>query len=436
MPFSNMENTVGGDIEPPILLRDLALRNPEHEFRIVGRNTCETPEEAGLPSNVTNPWTALMPEYKQAIRTHGGFDRLHTPLRDDERRWVCSYLPDLTWQLFHDLDAIIIWAGQHGTSNYPIPQIGESWEGKVTKPQDAFLHYCSYLAININRWRDLTDGTREEIWLHSDARNYLKARDLKWPQHLPMLGQFAFERDDKYERYGDTRSPQECGFPAGRWEGDHVWIAPQKYEYSRLELCSTDPARLPDGVLDNWTERTHFGIFINEARAYVRLNRKDIVRDWVLPLRPTWMHGKWSAASLAELGLEITTIPTSQFFAKYATAKCTLTTPSSGSGWATTKPWEAFASGSVCFFHPEYDTQGWIIPTIRQVESGLVQSETLASLARWLRVSSADQLARRVHLISNDEDLWRSLATAQYRYYRWAWDQFHVHKLIEGRWNQ
>lgn len=427
--------TVGGDKEPPRLLRQLALRNPHDDFIIIGRNPGTVPADIGMPSNVTNPWTEWGPEWLDRHRSYAksnGYKRLHSPLSPDEVPWVTATLTEMIKETVLGLDAIVIWAGQHGTSNAPIPKIGDTWDGEITRPQDSFIFYCSYLTRGINMWRDQTDGCKEEIWLHSDARNYLKCRDLKWPLRAPQLGQFNLHRpENKHERWRDTRNPSDLGFEA-RWE-DGIWVAPHDYMYSRLELCSVEPELIPNDPVAGWEERVPFGIFINEARAYVGIKRVDVMEDWVLPLGPSWMHGKWGKESLARLGVDIQPLPEEEFFSKFQTARCTFTTPSSGSGWATTKPWEAFAAGVVCFFHPAYDSQGHVIPTLAQVRDGLVTSETLASLAQWLRVENPEQLRRRVELLSQDRDTWEQLVRMQRKYYEWAWEQNSICQLIEER---
>lgn len=430
--------TVGGDKEPPILLKRLALRNPEHTFVIIGRNDGVSPAAAGLPANVVNPWedwAVAWRDWQKSYALHYGIKRIHSPLERHEILAVVDAMKHLTHDTFVALDNIVVWAGQHGTSNAPIPQIGEGWNDVLTRPQDSSVYYSSYLTQGIGAWRDKYDGQVDEVWLHSDARNYLKCRDLKWPLHQPMLGQFVIEdRLDKHERYGDKRSPAECGF-RGVWDGDsdHVWQVEQSYMYSRLELCSVEPEQIPSQFDAGWETRGHFGIFINEARAYVALNRKDILQHWVLPLDPVFIHGKWTPKSLHELGVKIDTVPDEDFFPLFQSVRTTFTTPSSGSGWATTKPWEAFAAGVVCFFHPDYDSQGHIIPTHDQLRRGAVQSDTLRQLAQWLRVDSPQQLWRRVDALQHDHETWLWLVRAQRRYYDWAWQQDDICRLIEER---
>jgi hypothetical protein len=118
--------------------------------------------------------------------------------------------------------------------------------------------------------------------------------------------------------------------------------------------------------------------------------------------------------------------------------RSTFTTPSSGSGWATTKPWQAFAHGTVCFFHPEYDTQGHIIPTLAQANDDVYCAdhgvdEGLRHLARWLRVRDSAELYKRVHELDANHDAWWWLVQKQRRLYDRACDKLMHVKMIERR---
>lgn len=377
---------VGGDNEPPILLNKLAHRNPEHQFVIVGRNSGENAQAAGFPPNVTNPWEHRRAQASQIAR-------------GKDNQVVFNELVELTAPMFADLDAIIIWAGQHGTSNAPIPKVEDP--SLITSPQDSFIRYAGYIIAGINAWRD-ADPSRREIWLCPDARNYLKARDLKHPPP-PVISQFDWTKLEKHYRYGDPASPP----PDATWDvSPGVWKATHRYEYKRLEIVGIPEVRY-DGSPDG---RADFGILINEARAYVSHNRLDAMRDYVKPLNPAWVAGKWSAKSLQLLGMEIQPLAWDKIWEKLRSVRCTFTTPSSGSGWATTKPWEAFAVGTVCFFHPEYDTQGHIIPTLKQAAG---KNDTISRLASWLRVESPEELHQRVHHLAHDNDTWNWITDTQ-----------------------
>jgi len=422
---------VGGDDEPPLLLKSLAERNPDHEFVLVGRNSGERPEDVGLPSNVTNPWTDLRDELRIAFDKHDQ----PTNILGDDLKHVLKTFSRYTVPLFQGVDQLIVWGGQHGTSQTPIPKIGKGWDD-VTNPQKSFVLYASYVVRGINAYRAADPIAREEQWLCPDPRNYLKARDVQWPLRHPFMAQFEFSKREKHERYNDTRTPAECGFEAEVDSTGHVWHARHRYIYSGLELCGILPEHVPSYFADNWEERQHFGLFINEARAYVKVTRLDALKEYVLPLDPHFIHGKWSAESLtylASVGREIAPAPSEVYYDKLRSVKSTFTTPSSGSGWATTKPWQAFGTGTVCFFHPGYDTQGHIIPTLEQVEHGDVVDPDLATLARWLRVTSPDDLAVKVKVVDQDRDTWLWLALMQRKLYDDACRDPQILRRLEKR---
>jgi hypothetical protein len=420
---------VGGDAEPPRLLRSLALRNPDDTFVIV--SMCrDDPRKCGYPPNVVNSWTPERLEWyrqvtapDQKIISFGKGPETLEAIKRTSDAIDSLYLP-----LVEKLSGVILWLGQHGTSNTVLPAVTQrTGNDGVTRPYAAFTYYAGGLFRLVNAWRDLDPVSNEETWLIADARNYHKARDSKWPPLHPVLGQFNFTRELHHERFGDPRHPgldpkYRAGptamtpFHKSKWKTDHTWLSPVNYVYSNLEVCSLDGIDLPPSptsfLFNSHGQRKSFGLFINEAGSHVgqgneqqsagRLQRAPIVRDWVLPLEPSFIHGKWTKASQDELGITVTPASWEEYFSILSSVKCTFTTPSSGSGWATTKPWEAFAAGTVCFRHPEYDTQDHIYGR-------------LPDWAReWLSPPTKEDLWARVRQLSSDEKTWWSLIDAQY----------------------
>jgi hypothetical protein len=335
-----------------------------------------------------------------------------------------AVLDQLTLPVFETLDAVIVWAGQHGTSNSRIPVVsdrGGEPDG-LTKPQDSFVQYAGPTLRGINHWREADPIAREEVWLIADPRNFIKCRDLKWPLRHPILGQFKWKRKEQHERYGDPRQPTECGFgPKTEWKTDHTWYTWHHYAYSQLEICGITPEEVDAHFSLEHAHRSHFGLFINEARSYVKLNRRDILKEWVLPLQPAFIHGQWPKGHEADIGREITPLPWEEYFSKLRSVLCTFTTPSSGSGWATTKPWEAFAVGTVCFFHPGYDTQDNIL------------RDAPEELRAWLRVESREDLHKRIVHLWGDRTAWQWIVTEQRKVYDQAMQERRWIKMIEDR---
>lgn len=424
---------LGGDVEMVAVVKTLSLRHPEDQFWLVGRNTGENPADVGLPSNVINPWTH--PDHRWAERLlaakrDAGLNKSNLTINEHFR--VQEIYDNLTLPTLRAMDGFVLWAGQHGTTNSPIPGIKDP--DKLTKPHDWCAHYCSFLLRGVNHWRDVDPWNREEIWLNADPRNYLKMRDLKWPLRHPVLTQFTFDHAIKHERYGDTelvnREWRELGveeeLPSGKLSG--IWKARVHNSYARLEVNGLVPGT-PFGDLisydDRHDRRGSFGLFINEARRYVRddVARRYVLRDWVLPLEPDWIHGTWSAESLREIGCtrEIKPAPWDRYYPRLHSVRSTFTTPSSGSKWATAKPWESFAAGTATFFHPAYDTQDNIL------------GDAPRWLRDWLRVDSPEQLAERVEVMNEEPNRWLGVVRAQRAHFDRAVSELRYVRLVEDR---
>ncbi|MGB2791293.1 MAG: hypothetical protein WBC29_01950 [Candidatus Moraniibacteriota bacterium] len=394
----------GGDADVARALHIIARQRPDDTFYLLGRNSGENPQECGYPANVVNPWTELTPKIT-AMKLGADVGRIITTLTE------------LTTQMFMEMDHQIVWAGQHGTSNIPIPTVSD--RAALTQPQISFVKYVSYILNGINSWRDVDPLTREEIWLCPDPRNYLKARDLKWPFRHHVIAQYNQTRSQKFERYGAS-APESF---AGKWDSessDTVWLAPTSYRYGALELTALPhPDRAHVSLSHDG--RYDFGMIANENRNYVSRDRCSALTEWVMPFWPdAEIFGKWTAASLKKLDRpDIRPCPYEYLASTMQRWRTTLTTPASGSGWATAKPWECFAYGVVCFFHPDYDTQGHIIPTIEQLVGphGDMFDDDIATLARWLRVATPEDLHKRVTHLASDQAAWLWLVRTQRAYY-------------------
>ncbi len=430
MPLSLAKcGTLGGDVEMAAVVKTLAERNPDHTFVLVGRNDGSEPADVGLPPNVENPWIEWAPRLA-AEKVRRGVN--HGNLSVEDHMTLQDIYDELTLPTITGLDDMVLWAGQHGTTNAPIPGVRNPAE--LTKPHDWSAHYCSYLLRGINVWRDVDPCHREEVWLNADPRNYLKMRDLKWPLRHPVLAQRTYEHNLKHERYGDGSGfnewyvPDEVDVAEPGMHTSQVWRSRVRVVYSRLEINGLVPGS-PFGDLvsydDTWEDRGHFGLFVNEARRYVAESKSRLaaLRDWALPLEPTWVHGTWSAESQERLGVRIEPAPWELYYPRLHSVRCTLTTPSSGSGWATTKPWEAFAAGTVCFFHPAYDDQNNVL------------SDAPSWLGEWLRVSTPDELRARVAHLSSRAGYtdWAFLVRAQREHFDRAVSELTYARMVEER---
>lgn len=421
---------LGGDVEMVAVVKTLALRHPDDTFILIGRNSGELPGDVGLPSNVYNPWVHWAPHLRRLMK-----ERVPAgPLTIESQITLRDIFREITEATFLSLDGIVMWVGQHGTTNTPIPTVADPNE--LTKPQDWCAYYASFILQGINAWRDVDPIAREEIWLNADSRNRHKMRDLKWPLRHPILTQYKFEHPLKHYRYGDTRTPYRVWGDDEGWQwgkiaqqeanDNQVWKSTVRNEYARLEINGLLP-RTPFGDLisfnDNWDRPGSFGLFINEARKQVSsaTKRVDIVKEWVLPQQPHFIHGTWSSESLTELGVDIKPAPWNEYYPRLHSVRATLTTPSSGSGFATAKPWEAFAGGTVCFFHPKYDDQDNIL------------GDASPSLRYFLRVNTADELAHKIQRLNEDEELWIDVVRAQRAHFVTAARELRYMRLIEER---
>ena len=419
---------LGGDVEMAAVVGRLARRYPQHTFVLLGRNSGERPQDVGLPSNVENPWTEWGPELRGRL-ARANPDR--SALTVERHIQVREIFRDLTEKAFIEADGHVFWVGQHGTTNSPIPTVKD--RSVLTKPQDWCAFYASFILNGINAWREARNAlVYEEVYLNADARNNHKMRDLKWPLLNPVLAQYNFTNNIKHERYGDATAYRDyvdirkiLDDPAN---ADKVWTSTIDNVYSRLEVNGLYPGT-PFGSLirfnDDWNRPGHFGLFINEAGRYGKpdVRRVNVVEDWVLPLDPYFMCGTWTDESKKKLGRDITPAPWDQYYPNLHSVRTTLTTPSSGSGWATAKPWEAFAGGTVCFFHPKYDTQNNIL------------SDAPQELQEWLRVKTPDELALRVkHLNSQaGRNDWLHLVTRQRQHFVRALGDQQYMNMIDKR---
>lgn len=95
--------SVGGDSDVLNLLMRLAKQHPEHEFILVGKNSGEVPQTFGFPDNVINPWTEWKKDWK-----------MPTDPKDADK--AVEMFRRISGNLHEELDAMIVWAGQHGSA--------------------------------------------------------------------------------------------------------------------------------------------------------------------------------------------------------------------------------------------------------------------------------------------------------------------------------
>lgn len=96
------------------LLSRLAERNPEHTFVLAGKNDGML---EGLPANIENPWQGQ----KLAAWTQNKAGET-VPNQD-----ILDFEDSVIVPMIAGLDGIIVHAGQHGTSHFPIPPTPNTW---------------------------------------------------------------------------------------------------------------------------------------------------------------------------------------------------------------------------------------------------------------------------------------------------------------------
>lgn len=404
-------STVGGDMDCIRLLMRLAWDNPQHTFLLVGRNSGEDPQTLGYPHNVVNPWV----------------DRWYHPgaqwkeIKAKGKPFVDQWLDD--WREVSadvELDRHVMWLGQHGTSNSCIPNIGHDWgDGEFTTPQASMLNYCGYLLDVVRR-----TGVAP-ILLCPDPRNYVKSRELITGPEGRIIAQYEQVRPlkcEQFDTWAHPHVPANNDHPGER--ENSVWVINTEYFYAALELTALDE---PGSIIFAEEPGEHtLGVISNENRRYVgKKARLDLLKEWVLDRYPDVpLYGKWHKDSEEEIGRKVESIPVEQMYQQLRTFRSTITFPASGSGWATAKPWEAFAAGTVMFFHPWYDDQGHIMPIEGRPHwtdhAGLIPREDLQKLSDFLRVSTPEEFFERVEAIENDDDLWRKITELQRSYFECA----------------
>lgn len=462
-----------GDQEKPNLLRRLALRNPHVDWVVVGHNDAGEYPVTPL-ANVTNAWFGARERATRTPPRADGYYRTpFAPYWTGNPAWWCSevsgFEDDLV-ELISDLDGLVLHVGQHAPTQLRIPQAGNTWHETFTNPDldgnkvyDSMQSYCRYLVRGLNALGDKTLGRAPVIWLVPDPRNYLKARDVKWPMGTDqLLAQATFQRSQRHERYQDYRAPEALGFRGIKLErpnevGEHeLWSASHNYRHADLELMilpdewnHMNPAhffeRLPAGVATTSTKASVLG----EGR-----RRSRLVNDYLLAAFPdAEVYGKWDAASEEDVPPNTVRETTpDEFYDLLGRWRVTLSLPIVESGWSVAKAYQCWAMNTVCFYVEQVDAQGWTLPARHQTPGttrvGAYGNVDLYScrddwtdddlaLAAWLRVDSpaefADRARRLADDVDGDDEAWNWVVRAQRNLLQRRWDDKLLERTIETR---
>lgn len=465
-----------GDAEAPNLLMRLAQRNSEIEWVIIGKNSGD-----GWQSkpNITNPWRGEVggqPYNNVSAQQTPPPGKPFIPYRNSGGGfWVNveAYRRDLRIAAeIEKLDGVVLHVGQHGTSHVPIPQSNSTWADAktspelITAPQLWSRNYGEYLVRGLNALGDRTDGTVPIIYVVTDPRNYLKARDIKWPTGTGnILSQYQYERTGRHERYLDPREPWVfAGASNNEFDefdrattdrNGEIWVAQHRYVYGGLELMilpddwrSWGPAgfhqRLPAGIAS-----TSF----NDGRIGKEPRRSEFIRDYLLSNYPdAEVFGKWDKVSLTDVPDDTVVQNRPEQFPELLNRwRVTLSLPALGSSWTVSKVYQCFAARVVCFMVDRLDDQGWLLPSLvpgpdTYLVSGRVGGEdndvplySIHSdwterdiiLAQWLRVRTPTEFSTKAAYVNANPSVWEWLVNAQRELLERRWNEHRTEVMIE-----
>jgi hypothetical protein len=440
-----------GDAEAPQLLERLARRNPNVEFVIVGKHASKV-DLSTLPPNVSSPWTPGIP--RAAWNAKGSSYFCSFCRATITQPGVCCEKSAAVMADEQNVESIIVilHVGQHGTTNTFIPQTKNTWtENVFTRPQVWAMNYAGFLVRGMNRLGDRTNGQAPVSLICTDPRNYLKARDVKWPTgYNDILAQHRFVRTGKHERYRDPRGPEMFGFDAKPDRNGELWVANHTYRQSDLELMI-----LPDDW-ETWGQRDFNDrepLGVASTSGYVKQDewrRSMLIRRYVLDYWPdTPVFGRWDAQSLKDLppGSQVQSNSVAQFPELLGSWRVTLSLPATsrsqdGIEWTVAKPYQCFAANVVCFLVGSMDKQGWILPSRYRTEGANEVAPGLWSvrigwddesihLAQWLRVTTPEEFGKRAYAAATSEETWRWLVGAQRRLLTERWDAKMLENTLE-----
>lgn len=473
MKFDTSRWGFQGDAEKPNLLHRLASRNPDVKWVVVGHNDAGEFSEP----NVENAWHNARERARSTpprpADQPGYYRTPFAPYWTTKPAWWCSevsgFEDDLV-DLISDLDGIVIHVGQHAPTQLRIPQTGNSWQETVSNPDldankvyDSMQSYCRYIVRGINALGDKTVGRAPVVWLVPDPRNYLKARDVKWPSGTwDMLAQYQFTRNQRHERYLDARTPDELAreyqftWPLRnhvRLERDgELWNARHSYRHCDLELMIL-PDDWPEVGWATFAERAPIGVATTSTKASVLgegRRRSQLVNEYLLAAFPdAEIYGKWDKDSLADVpqGTLRETEP-EDFYTLLNRFRVTVSMPIVESGWSVAKPYQCWAARSVCFLIEQVDDQGWTLPSRRNVAGtngvGKVKGVEFFSvrddwtledltLAYWLRVETPSEFWQRARIASTDTTWWQWLTSQQLDLLSRRWHEHKLERTIEEK---
>jgi hypothetical protein len=440
------------------------MRNPEHTFVVSSKNDCDL---SVMPTNVENAWPADAPRAQWRYLGPG------RPLEAIPEG--IAYERDVVVPLLGQLDGMILDWGQHGTSHMFIPQTPHTWAEAeasfaavghehsakcsclMTHPHAWARQYGASVMAGVNAMGDRTDGGAPLVHLVEDNRNYIKARDLKWPTGCDdILAMHTLERTQVHERFKDPRRPGEVldgYFSSCRVErGGELWRATHTYKHGGTEMMI-----LPDDW-QSWgapgfDDRIPAGVGTTSFWVPDPLERRSaLVRDYLHAAFPDApVYGKYDKKCLEESGIEPVENDASAFGDLLSQWRVSLALPSigrmkGGGTWATGKPMQLFAARTAAFFVGPLDAQGWIIPSRRKVHGKQIEvapglwsvigggwTDDDFKLATWLRCETPEEFVQKARIAATDQTTWEWIVYAQRNLLQRRWDKHYLEALIESK---
>lgn len=377
-------SSLGGD---QAVIRLLDYLRKDHEVHLVGPNQGPTDKQVYgyVPENTVNHWfpgeafgdVATVPNDARDPRSPE-YVRFNQTLDEGIKR-----LPKL--------DAWVIWLGQHSAVSSFLPPERDKEKEYVT-PLISQLNYV-YPTLKM-----LNELQVKPIWLHPDARCILRSRDLWHVNQRTILSQY--DRTHVIKSWHPKHGTRES----------HL-----KYKYAGLELLVMPEEGYRDAdllrILQN-PGSVEFGILTNEGQDKKYNSRAGNVANWCTPLNEVtgWeLVGHFCTESQLKLNRKVEPVPNTQVRQTLRRWKMTITFPptadSHSTKWVSAKPWECFAAGTLCFKHPQYDTQGHIYGP-----------EMPEDLRAFLCVKSPSELVERVRAVQANLELWPQLVAQQFKY--------------------
>ena len=382
-------SNIGGDIECMSLLSRLI--EDGHEVYIVGSH------QGDVPSGVED-LKAEGAVYHLPLL--GEPDRKSIGLPEDQQTSKLKEIKRLMNERVKDLpkfDAWLVWLGQHGNASRVIPKRDGTGD---TTPLLSDARY-TWPVMHAIESQDASP-----IWLCPDPRNLCKMRDSVAKTFArPAMAQYN-KTKNTYLRDGGCLE--------------------HKYKYAAIELLAVPYVDFNPVPFD---QRQGFGIMVNEGKADTTMPRKDLVKRWIIEqedLGPrTEIIGHWSDEAKSELGIDPQMVPVNEVSKTLQRWRSTITFPAAGTGWATAKPWEAFAAGTVCFRHSRYDDQEHIF------------SRLSVETKEYLTCSNPISLTNRINELNKNASLWQRIVEEQRHAFEKVYKETHggysdIKKAIEN----